>query len=302
MTIQFNCPNCDAVIAFDIKHRGKQAHCITCGQSFIIPLMEGDKVKKVQPPKEEAEPLPGFYKAALVESWKMFTTQENVTPFAFIITAVCCKFFVASRNYTMTVPGRAYSVALPLPIGHVLHVATWGFLFWYYMEIIYSTSFDRETLPELIVGGIRGFGPLIANSVYMCFVGLLVVGLPLIAYVIVSEAVEFDSPVIFYSLVVFAVFMAPIALVTLAVGKDLKMLRPDYLLSTVYRAFGSYLVTVVLFGAAVAIQTQASQYKQQDAAAIVGYLLLNLTVQFIALVAVRSMGLFYRHYSNYFPW
>jgi len=313
MTIEFNCPNCNAVIAFDSKHRGKQAHCITCGQRFIIPLMDGGKIEKIKPPKEEAEARPGFYRAALVDSWKIFTTPENVTPFAFIATAVFCKFFVANRNYTMTIPGRAYDVDLPVPIGHVLHVAAWGFLFWYYMEIIYSTAFDRETLPGLVVGGLKGFWPLIARSVYICFVALLVVGLPLIAYGMISEAVQGSSaivskdaqvrsPAIFYALIVFGVFLVPMALVTLAVGKDLKMLRPDYLLVTVYRAFGPYLVTAVLFGVAVAIQTQASQYDHQGAAAAAGHLLLNLAVQVFALVAMRSIGLFYRHYSSYFPW
>ena len=313
MTIQFNCPNCNAVIAFDEKYRGKGAKCTTCGQRFIIPLMEGDKIEKIKPPKEEAEALPGFYRAALVDSWKIFTTPENITPFAFVVAAVFCKFFVANRNYTVTIPGRAYIVDLPLPIGHVLHVATWGFLFWYYMEIIYSTAFDRETLPELVVGGLKGFWPLIARNVYICFVALLVVGLPLIAYVMISEAVQGSSaifskdsqaksPAIFYALITLAVFLVPMALVTLAVGKDLKMLRPDYLLITVYRTFGPYLVTAVLFGAAVAIQTQASQYDNQGVAAAAGHLLLNLAVQVVALVAVRSMGLFYRHYSSYFSW
>ena len=313
MTIQFNCPNCDALIAFDDKHRGKRAHCITCGQRFIIPFTDGGKPTKIKPPKEEGETLPGFYRAVFVDSHKLFTVPESVTPLVLIATVVCCKFFVANCNYTMTVAGEVVSIDLPIPIGHVLHVAAWGFLFWYYMEIIYSTAFDRETLPELVVGGLKGFWSLIARNVYICFVALLVVGLPLIAYVMISEAVQGSpaifskdaqarSPAIFYALIVFGVFLIPMALVTLAVGKDLKMLRPDYLLITVYRAFGPYLVTAVMFGAAVAIQTQASQYNHQSATATAGHLLLNIAVQVVVLVAVRSIGLFYRHYSSYFPW
>ena len=49
MTIQFNCPNCDALIAFDGKHRGKRARCITCGQRLIIPLTDGAVPTKVKP-------------------------------------------------------------------------------------------------------------------------------------------------------------------------------------------------------------------------------------------------------------
>ena len=302
MTIQFNCPDCNAVIAFDSKHRGKRAHCTTCGQRFIIPLMDEDKPKKIKPPKEEAEALPGFCRATLVDSRKLFTTPENITGLVFIATAVCCKFFVANRNYTLTIPGQMYTVDLPLAIGHVLHVASWGFLFWYYMEIVYSTAFDRETLPELVVGGLKGFMPLIARSVYMCFVMMLVVGLTLMAYVVISEATQARSPALFCALIVWGIFLLPMALVTLAVGKDLTMLRPDYLLITVYRTFWPYLVTAMLLGAAFAIQTQASQYDHQGAAATAGHLLLNLAVQVPALIAMRSIGLFYRHYNSYFPW
>ncbi|MEA3224401.1 MAG: hypothetical protein U9Q07_00505, partial [Planctomycetota bacterium] len=122
MTIQFNCPNCNAVIAFDDKHRGKRARCTTCGERFTIPFRNSEKPKKVKPPKEKGEATPGFYRAVFVDSWKLFTTPENVTGFAFIATAVCCKFFVANRNYTMTIPGQMYSVDLPIMIGHVLHV------------------------------------------------------------------------------------------------------------------------------------------------------------------------------------
>jgi len=302
MTIQFNCPNCDAVIAFDDKHRGKRARCTTCGQRFVIPLEGEAKPTKVKPPKEEGETLPGFYRAVFFDSYKLFTVPESVTPLVLIATVVCCKFFVANCNYTMTVAGEVVSIDLPIPIGHVLHIAAWGFLLWYYMEIIYSTAFDQETLPEAIVGGLKGFVGLIARSLYMCFVALLVVGLPLIVYVVISETIEARWSVLFYVLIGCGVFLLPMALVTLAVGKDLAMLRPDRLVITISRTFRSYLVTAVLLGVAGAIQTQASQHDYQDTTAAAGYLLLNLTVQVFALVAARSIGLFHRHYNSYFAW
>ena len=302
MTIEFNCPNCDAVIAFDDKHRGKRAHCTTCGQRFIIPLTDGARPTKIKPPKEQGEAVAGFYGAVFGDSWKLFTTPENVTGLVLIATAVCCKFFVAERNYTMTIPGQMYSVDLPIPIGHVLHVAAWGFLLWYYMEIIYSTAFDRETLPEAIVGGLKGFVGLIVRTVYTCFVALLAVGLPWIVYVVISETIKAKWPALSHALIVCGVFLAPMAIVTLAVGKDLAMLRPDRIVITISRTFWPYLVTAGLLGVAVAIQTQASQYDYQDAAATVGHLLLNLAVQVVALVAMRSIGLFYRHYNTYFRW
>ena len=303
MTIQFNCPSCDAVIAFDAKHRGKRAKCTTCGQRFVIPLFDGEKARKIKPPPEEkADTIPGFYRSVFVDSWKLFTTPENLTGLVFIATAVCLKFFTANLNFILTIPGEMYTVDLPIMFGHVLHAATWGFLFWYYMEIIYATAFERDTLPELIVGGPKGLVAIIARSLYMCFIALLVVALPFFVYVVISELTEFNSPALMYVLVGVGIFLLPVAIVTLAVGKDLKMLRPDYFLITIFGSFGPYLVTVILLGVAGAIQTQASQYDHQSAAAVAWHLALNLAVQAPALVAMRSIGLFYRHCSGRFAW
>ena len=166
MTIRFNCPNCGELIAFADKHRGKRAHCTTCEQRFIIPSKDNEEPKKIKPPKETAEPLAGFYRAVFVDSRKLFTTAENVTGLVFLVTAVCLKFFTARMNYTMIVPGRSLTFEFPLPFGRLLSVATWGFLFWYYMEVIYSTAFEQEELPEVTVGGGAGLFWRIVKSIY----------------------------------------------------------------------------------------------------------------------------------------
>ncbi len=81
------------------------------------------------------------------------------------------------------------------------------------------------------------------------------------------------------------------------------MLRPDYIFAPVFRAPVPYLAVVVLLGAAGVLQMHTIQYSDQDLIAVViGNLLLNLAVQVVAIVAMRSIGLFYRHYSCYFSW
>jgi len=302
MTIRFNCPRCNELIAFADKHSGKRAYCTNCGQRFIIPSGDKEKPKKIKSPKEKAEPLPGFYRALFVENKRLFTDPENVTGMVFIATAVCLKFFTAGMNYTMTIPGRAYSVDLPIPIGHVLHIAAWGFLFWYYMEIIYSTAFEQEKLPEVIVGGIPGLFLRIVKSVYIFIIMLLVVELPFIIAALVTSWMDAEWPVLLYALLFAGLFLFPVAILTAAVGKDLTMLRPDYFLIPIFRAFRPYLVTAVLLGVAAVLQMQANQYSGGSAAVEAGHLLLNLAVQVVALVAMRSIGLFFRHYSCVMPW
>ena len=302
MTIRFNCPSCNELIAFADEHRGKQAHCMTCGQRFIIPAGNKEKSKKIKSPKEKVEPLPGFYRAVFVGSRQLFTNKENNTGLVFIAAAVCLKFFTAGMNYTMTIPGQAYSVDLPIPIGHVLHVAVWGFLFWYYMKIIYSIAYEQEKLPDMIVGGFKGLLWRIAKSVYIFIIILFVVELPYVITALILSWMDTEWPVLLYALMFAGLFLFPAAILASAVGKDLTLLRPDYFLVTISRAFRPYLVTAVLFGAAVVLQMHASQYSGQSFAVATGHLLLNFAVQVIILVAMRSIGLFFRHYSCLLPW
>ena len=302
MTIRFNCPSCNELIAFADEHRGKRAHCMTCGQQFVIPSGDKQKTKKIKSPKERAEPLPGFYRAVFIDSRRLFTNQENVTGLVFIALAVFLKFFMAGKNYTLTIPGQAFVFNIPIPIGHVLHVAAWGFIFWYYMEMIYSTAFEQEKLPDVIVGGFKGLLWRIAKSVYIFLIMLLVVELPYLITALISSWMDAELPVLLYVLMFGGLFLFPVAILTVAVGRDLMMLRPDYLLIPIFRAFGPYLVTAVLLGAAAVLQIHARQYSEQFHTAAIGHLLLNLAVQVIALIAMRSIGLFFRHYSCLLPW
>lgn len=302
MTIQFNCPSCNALIAFADKHCGKRARCTTCGQRFTIPLRSDETPKKIRPPREKAEPLTGFYRAVFIESGKLFTTAKNVTGLVFIITAVCFKFFVAGMNYTVTIPGQWLIFEFPLHIGLVFNVSAWGFLFWYYMEIIYSTAFETEELPEVIVGGISGLFWRIVKSVYTFFIILLVVELPFVIVKVISKRLESDWPILLRALMLGGLFFFPMAILTAAIGRDLTMLRPDYLLIPICRAVKPYVVTAALLGTAGVLQMRASQYAGQAPVVAAGYLLLNLVVQVVALIAMRAIGLFYRHYSCYLPW
>src|SRR3990172_4586183 len=85
MTIEFNCPHCGALIAFDSKHAGQRAKCLKCDQKFLIPSESFQKAEKVAPePKPREEPIPGFYRAVFLDSWRIFFRRQSVTPLAFV--------------------------------------------------------------------------------------------------------------------------------------------------------------------------------------------------------------------------
>ena len=108
MTIEFNCPNCKAVIAFADQHGGKRARCTSCQQRFIIPFKSHEKAKKAKPPKTEeiAEPIPGFYRAVFFESWKLFFNFKNAVGLIFIFVVVVFKFFTANKNLSLHIQGE----------------------------------------------------------------------------------------------------------------------------------------------------------------------------------------------------
>lgn len=305
MTIQFNCPKCNELIAFADKHRGKRARCTTCGQRFIIPLASEARPKKIKPPKEEKEqavPIPGFYRAVFVESWRLFANPENATGFAFILVLVVFKFFTAGLNFSFFIQGNWLAFDFYIPLGWALSGAAWGCLFWFYTEVIYSVGFDQDELPTVTIGRFYGLIWIILKSLYAIVIILLVVGLPYIIAFLVLKWVQAESRVLLSVLALGGLFLLPMAILTAAIGRDLTMLRPDYLLVPIFRAFRAYLVLVVWLGVAAGLQMYAHHYTGQSPAVAAAHLLLNLAVQALALVAMRSIGLFYRHYSCHLPW
>jgi hypothetical protein len=298
MTIQFNCPHCGALIGFAEKHCGKRARCLTCGQLFVIPSKDEKKPKKIKPEKEKpGEPLPGFYRAAFVDNWKLFTKSENVTGLVFIAAAVLLKFFTTRLNFTVTLSANR-SIDIPVPLGYILHTATWGFLFWYYMEIIYSTAFELENLPDVVMGGFNGLIWHIIKSIYTFAIALIVVELPFLIVAIIAKMTGNQLIV----LLLCGLFLFPMAILTVAIGRDLTMLRPDYFVLPIFRAFGPYLAMSMLLGVAGFLQMQARQYTGQEPLVAAGYLLLNIIAQIFILMAMRAIGFFYKHYTCCLPW
>jgi len=302
MTIQFNCPNCDAVIGFEDKYGGKHAQCTTCGQRFIIPSKSFEKAKKVEPEKEDFVPEPGFYRAVFVEGPKLFVRLRNFTGLVFVTAAVCFKFFTGHVDYSCTVGYFRFQA----PVGFVVSLSAWGCLFWYYMEIIRSTAIDVDDLPDVDMGGFFGFIWNIVKSLFIFAVMLIIVQIPCIVFIIIEHGAGIESPAIRTILSLAGLFFFPAAILTVSVTGDLAMLfKPKYMFRPVARAFWPYVVAVGLFVLAWQLQLMTIEYGSligRDKLVIGLHLCANLAVQALALVAMRSIGLFYRHYSCHFPW
>jgi len=297
MTIEFNCPNCGSLIAFDAKYAGKRAKCLTCGQKLIIPAASFTKPEKVKPPTEpKGVPAPGFYRAVFIDTWKVIFHPKSVTPLGFVIAVVCFKFFLAGACC----------------LNYVASVVIWGWLFGFYLSLIYDTAFDEDVLPEIHLGSALEFVWNILQPFLVFFYTLFLVELPfIIAFALlhgddVTPANLWSGGTALHrflqALVIGGLFVFPAAVLTTAVGKDFLLLRPDYLLAPIVRAFIPYILVVSLLTAACLLEYHTTQSTGADPLTLTRDLALNLAVQLVAIFAMRATGLLYRHYACYFKW
>ena len=101
---------------------------------------------------------------------------------------------------------------------------------------------------------------------------------------------------------ILGLFLFPVAILTASVGQTITYFRPDHLLAPVLKTFIPYLVTVLLLIIAAFLETRTTQYIHASLPKTAFDLMLNLAVQFVAILAMRSIGLFHRHYSCNFKW
>ncbi len=308
MTIQFYCPSCDSLIAFDDKHAGKRARCITCGQILIIPSKGGEKAKKIKHKVEKSEPDPGFYRAVFLNNWKLFFDPENATSLVFVVAVVCFKFFVGYVDYSFTIG----PFTILLPVGFVLTMAAWGWLLGFYLNIIYETAFGVDKLPEIYLGTSITFLWYIVKPFLVFFCTMAAVQLPFIITLILlhDKGITYENfwhthtgPYLLLQLLfILGLFLFPMAILTTAIAQAFTMLRPDYILLPIFKAFVPYIIVVALLVAACFLEMQTAQYDYSDFIVTARNLALNFAIQIVAIIAMRSIGLFYRHYTCYLRW
>jgi hypothetical protein len=293
VTIQFYCPKCDTIIAFDRKHCGKRARCTTCGQLFIIPSEDFETPQKIEIKVKRTDPLPGFYRAVFVDSWKLFIDSDNTTTLVFVLALVLFKFLLGTGICCMNI---------------ISFVVVWGWLLGFYMNIIYETAYEIDKLPKIYLGTSLTFLWYIFKPLCIFLWTMAVVQIPfVIAFgLLQNRGLVGDNMqqmgIVPLLLFILGLFLFPVAILTVAVGKNITLLRPDYLFKPVFKAFGPYLVVVTLLVAAGIIEMQTRSFTGINLVADVAHLVLDLIAQIIAILAMRAIGLFYRHYNCYFAW
>lgn len=301
MSIEFECPKCGARVAFPDEKAGKQENCLSCGQALIIPS-ESHQIPEIVEPQADItqiEPAEGFYKAVFIDTWKLFFRPENTTSLVFVIAVVCFNFFLA----------HAFCC------NYVTFFVVWGWLLGFYLNIIHRTAFDADKLPEIYLGTGITFLWYIIKPFLVFFFTLIFVLLPLFITIAIFQSLGFitlekmtnitSMPLALQILFYVCLFFFPAAILTTAVGEDFTLLRPDYTLAPILKAFRPYLITFILLVIVVMVESNTMQFagvENETFLSAAGKLILNLLVQLLAIFSMRSIGLFYRHYACYFKW
>lgn len=307
MTITFNCPKCGFICAFKDAHAGRRARCLKCDQVFIIPAGDNQKAEKVKPPKENYDPLPGFYEAVFKRTLSAIFNKQGMATLFFVLLVTTLKFFIEHMSYVMRIPCQSGgTLDIYMPFGRAIAVLIWGGLFWVYAEIIYATAFDVEFLPEIIFEGGAGYFAKVFSSIYSFFIIIFVVLLPAIIFRNIFLFAGITSRWAVLPFVALGMFLFPMAVLIVSIGRDLTMLfRPDYFFAPVKKAFKHYLFVAAIFIIVCQLQYMSKNYgdiASKSVFMVLQNLAFVLLVQILIIFAMRTAGLFYRHFACYFKW
>ena len=302
MAITFKCPKCNTLCAFSERHAGRRARCMTCNKVFYIPDTDGGEpiVETV-----ETGPLPGYYRRALIDSWKMFINPANAKILIFFALMVSLEYCIGYTDFSMTLPG----FRLQLPVGLLTVFIVNGCLFWYYFEIVADIAFDADELPDVDLDFGFAFFWNVIKSVYLFAVAFLITQIPYVIIAGTIKAAGINLPdFVKVPMLMVGFFLFPMAILTIAAGREIWMVfHPGMMILPIFKAFGQYLTAAILINAAILATWTARHYTSGGFQAMskkgILFALLGLAVcivtRMLNIIAMRSIGLFAQHYRCY---
>ena len=303
------CPKCNTECEYDDEAAGFAIECKKCGRVFVTPSEE--ELEK-QPQKPET-PSPHFYRVVFIDTWKIFVRPHNYILIGLLVVMAVFKFFLAGQLCADRLKTNA--ISFMYVAGMFLKILFWGWFAGIYFNIIYDTAYNNDDLTDEVEDPITAIATAFASSIgrpillfYYALVGTLlpwILGMTILA--IFGQFIGGGIAANIFIIALFAgsVFLFPAAILTVAVTEDILSMRPDYFLKPIIKAFGPYLVVAAITAAAGVywyVIGDSDAVANASPFRIVLELLLNIGFQFFVIIAMRTIGLYYRHYQCYFPW
>lgn len=299
MTISCTCPQCGRVCGFKDQYAGRRARCLACNARFIIPAADGIRALPVQPSAQE--PLPGFFRAVLADNCKAFFQKESLLGIILCAALTSFHFFAGDADYSFTL-GRFRP---PLIVGWIVTFGCGGCLLWYCMEIISSTFLENDSLPDIFIGSGFAFLGESLKNIYLFIAAAAVAALPGTAVTALLELFGLSYTGLQTAVVLLSLTMWPMMLALMGVGAaPWKLFRYDLIIRMIAKTLGAYLLTAAIaFAALSAVYGTIGLFAQdiQSAAGMLAALAARLAAAGMLLFAMRTIGLYVRHYSRCFP-
>jgi hypothetical protein len=298
MTISCPCPKCGRICGFKDVYAGRRARCLSCQTRFIIPAADGEPAGGV--PEQPGEPLPGFYRAVLKDNIRGFFQRESLFGIIICITLTAFHFFLGDQDYSVSLPG----FRLPGFVGWIVTGITGGYLLWYYMETINESAFGCDSLADIFSGGGFAFIGEAVKSVYFFAVAFVIALVPAFVVINVLNFIGIAWAPIEIAVVVICLAGVPLLLAMLALGIAPWMLfRFDRIAVIIAKTFWPYCLTAaVTLAALLLIGVTVGLFAADEAAPPAALMLAaRILAVFAGLLAMRTIGLYARHYFPQFP-
>ncbi len=186
----------------------------------------------------------------------------------------------------------------------------YAWLFAYYMRLVLEIADNQDDLPDTMIGDVweavvRPFFTFVMT--WFCLM------LPAIIMISLRTKWNLNVPLVWIWAAVFlAFFMWPMALLGVSIGGVSVFVRADLMLYTVLRTFFPYLIVwallLIMFGVGYWLIKFVSSGGAAAATPIwakhglAGAALISLFVTYTSIVAMRVIGLYYRHFKHRFAW
>lgn len=300
MTITCTCPKCGQFCGFKDEHAGQKVRCLACNSHFTVPDQDGQKAVRL--PIEPQEPLDGFYRSVFVDNFKVFVQKESLFGIILCFALTCFHFFTGDKDFSFTIGG----FRPPLVIGWVITFCCAGYLLWYFMEIINNTVMDNDFLPEISIGEGFVFIGEAVKSIYLFIVAFAIAAIPGAILTTLLGKLGVSYPWLNITILILSLLMLPMILCLLGAGvAPWKVFRYDLIIRMIIKTFAPYLLTSVITCAALSgifitigfFSDQVAMGQLKTAAMLTA----RLIAVFVMLFAMRTLGLYARHYFRCFP-
>lgn len=299
MSIRYQCA-CGQNVVLPNGAAGRKARCLSCRKVFSVPSPAEDtgihgfhgfpalepEILAHHPDAAIAVPRSGFI-AELVESFLFLLNPRSLATFAALLVSILVVDAMPPIGF----------------IGFVLSIILTLYICAFYMNVVLETAAGEDDLPAVWVHSV--IDDLIVPTLHFVASWVLAMGPLIVTYAVAYAQGHELSEAVYVGLTALAVALWPILILAIAVGRSLGAARPDLLLRTIIATPLPYLCVLAATGVSAAIYIIPEVMPRRPAGfahAVALHVALTAIRLYAAIVALRAVGLYYRHFKHRFPW